>query len=269
LPDIEEDPDVIGVLHSHHSMGAFFSSTDKTKLNPKYPVSIVISSRLDSDEAKLLGFSYEATGFAKLPCGASGQLAYDLEPEDVLEWPFPAIHGFVVDAVFDGLGDCSKARIEVTEIDSFSISKKVEPTCQMGIDPVVSEGFKGAIFGRGGDSIAKLLPPPVSAYTPDITGMVTVKDRRRHRQSDAENYYGRYYQSVEVATRQECSWCKSWENVSEMVDWDGDLYCDDCFEFIESHLDKDELATVAGGLWEDIQWEGREAELAGKQWGHL
>src|SRR2546423_1387749 len=41
LPEFDLESDVVGVIHSHHKLGAFFSTTDKTKLNLRFPMSIV------------------------------------------------------------------------------------------------------------------------------------------------------------------------------------------------------------------------------------
>ncbi len=41
--DATDLSDVIGTIHSHHTMGAFFSSTDNEHIAPNHPVSIVVS----------------------------------------------------------------------------------------------------------------------------------------------------------------------------------------------------------------------------------
>ncbi len=38
-----DEPNVIGVIHSHHNMGAFFSGTDDTYINSNYDISIVVA----------------------------------------------------------------------------------------------------------------------------------------------------------------------------------------------------------------------------------
>lgn len=274
LPETREEADLIGVLHSHHSMGAFFSGTDKTKLNPKYDLSIVISSRLDKDEHKVLGFSYEAEGGVKLPCGANGRIKFHIEPENIENWPFWLPFGFKANANFDGLGDCAKAKVERSSEEEFYERVVTTPACDFNLKQVVTVGPKIAAFGRGGDAISKLLPPPVSpvvGWSQSATGSAKVRDRRRHRQGDCENYYGNFYGSVEfdpgdIETRQQCSWCKSWEPVSELFDCEGHLFCDDCYDYL-AELQKLEGAVIAGGYDAEIEWAGRQGELEEKHWG--
>lgn len=275
LSEMVEEADLIGVLHSHHSMGAFFSGTDKTKLNPKYDLSIVISSRLEKDEHKVLGFSYEAEGGVKLPCGVNGRIKFVIEPEGVEDWPVWITRGFKADPKFQGLGDCSKAKVKREDDTAFYETVTTTPTCQLGLQPIVVRGPKIAAFGRGGDAISKLLPAPVSPFKGwqyQSSGTAKVVDKRRHRQPDAENYYGNFYSSVEydpgdIETRQECCWCKSWEPVSELYDCDGELFCNDCYEYLVEWQKLEAEPIVAAGLDLDIEWAGRKGELQEKYWG--
>lgn len=274
IPQMAYDDDLIGPIHSHHSMGAFMSGTDKTKLNPRFDISIVISSRLDNDEAEVLGFSYEAVGHAKLPCGANGHIRYVIQPEGVEDWPFylPPDE-FERDTEMKGLGDCCKAKVEKVEEEVFYETITVTPTCDLGVPPVTVNGPKQAVFGFRSKAISKLLPPPVSLWPTGIKSEgVTVKDRRRLRQGDAENYYGHFYSDVEwdkgeIDTRQECSWCKSWEASSELIEFQDEMYCDDCFDYMFELVSKGEESILAAGYEEDVLWEGREVELAAKIWG--
>lgn len=66
--------DVVGVLHSHHSLGAFFSHTDNTELNPQFKSSIVVSQ----GSTTALGFKYKAEGKVVLPCGSVGKVDFQL-----------------------------------------------------------------------------------------------------------------------------------------------------------------------------------------------
>jgi proteasome lid subunit RPN8/RPN11 len=82
--------DVVGVVHSHHTMGAFFSNTDVTKLNPRFPTSIVIAQLKQGStaEEKLLGFNYKAEGRAPLPCKSIGVVDFTVQPDPMVpEWP--------------------------------------------------------------------------------------------------------------------------------------------------------------------------------------
>lgn len=54
-------PSMVGVIHSHHNMGAFFSSQDEGNVNKHHKLSIVVDS----------GGRYKATIKARVPCGAA------------------------------------------------------------------------------------------------------------------------------------------------------------------------------------------------------
>jgi hypothetical protein len=76
--DITLPDDCVGVMHSHHRMGAFFSHTDDTELNPRFPSSIVVAVADNN-----LGFNYRACGKVVLPCGAMGLVDFDLSIDGV------------------------------------------------------------------------------------------------------------------------------------------------------------------------------------------
>lgn len=85
--DVDYDKGYVCVLHSHHSMGAFFSGTDNTRLNPKFPSSIVVSTRIESVNGVHLGFEYKAEGKVLLPCGQLGIVPMLVEVGDIESWP--------------------------------------------------------------------------------------------------------------------------------------------------------------------------------------
>lgn len=102
------DPEVVGVLHSHHSMMARFSTTDDTTFNTRFPLSIVVSQLgyfAKAEASMLLGFDYSAEGRAYLPCGALGVVKYTLLPDPmVADWPIKAEAS--LQGVNGPLGDC-------------------------------------------------------------------------------------------------------------------------------------------------------------------
>ena len=55
----ENIKDIIGVMHSHNTMGAFFSSTDDDYINSNHSLSLVVSSK-----------GLKGTARFKAPCGA-------------------------------------------------------------------------------------------------------------------------------------------------------------------------------------------------------
>jgi hypothetical protein len=56
--------DCVGVIHSHHTMGAFHSSTDQDYVDKNFPVSITVAS----NKAEL---TYDAVCYTRTPCGKS------------------------------------------------------------------------------------------------------------------------------------------------------------------------------------------------------
>jgi proteasome lid subunit RPN8/RPN11 len=90
-------PEVVGVVHSHHSMDAAFSTIDDSTLNPRFPLSIVVArnSHTSTDSEKLFGFNYQAEGRVPLPCGSIGIIAYLAVPSPMLDiWPEVAEFGY-------------------------------------------------------------------------------------------------------------------------------------------------------------------------------
>lgn len=86
--DIVLPADCVGVMHSHHRMGAFFSSTDTNELNPRFPSSIVVAVSTNN-----LGFDYRACGKVQLPCGAMGLVDFWLAVEGVERFAVEPVRG--------------------------------------------------------------------------------------------------------------------------------------------------------------------------------
>ena len=68
----------VGVIHSHHSMGAFHSATDKGHVDKNFPVSIVVARGTDGE------LTFNTTCVKDTPCGKTlsldGEVHY-LQPE--------------------------------------------------------------------------------------------------------------------------------------------------------------------------------------------
>lgn len=66
----------IGVIHSHHKMGAFHSGTDQTHVDRNYPISITVAKGTDN-------LTFDAKSCTKTPCGKpvalTGEVKY-LQP---------------------------------------------------------------------------------------------------------------------------------------------------------------------------------------------
>lgn len=141
-------PDVVGVVHSHHTMGAFFSNTDDTKLNPRFPTSIVVAQPKyqTNNEGKLLGFAYKAEGRVPLPCGSIGIVDFTALPDPMVdEWPISAEPKFHKPQLDKTLYYCPHTKVEAKGINQSTTTKcgitKVEATA--------------AVFGRNGDKFIK------------------------------------------------------------------------------------------------------------------
>src|SRR5687767_10262531 len=78
IPEQTIADDVVGVMHSHHHMGAFFSGTDERSLNPRFPSSVVVAIANNN-----LGFAYKAEGKVVLPCGSIGRVEFRVGVRDV------------------------------------------------------------------------------------------------------------------------------------------------------------------------------------------
>lgn len=138
---------VVGVVHSHHEMFCAFSTTDTAKLNPRFPVSIVIAQlKANSDAiAKLFGFQAYAEGHATLPCGRLGTIPFRLYPQPLPKgWPQRAQCGFKRLPRYTNPG-CDHVNEEVRGF-------KVKVTSECGL---VSTQPRTAMFGRDGKGFMK------------------------------------------------------------------------------------------------------------------
>ncbi len=134
--------DVVGVLHSHHRMGAFFSGTDINELNPYFKTSIVVAQ----GDKTALGFKYLAEGKVTLPCGSIGRIAFRLAITDSPYWPVAVVREH--DKNNNGLGDCDQVTVTETETDVEVVKAKVTPEA-CGLHVTVKTE-KPAVFGDVG-----------------------------------------------------------------------------------------------------------------------
>jgi proteasome lid subunit RPN8/RPN11 len=130
--------DIVGVVHSHHSFGAFFSYTDNTELNTRFPVSIVVARPRQSskDEFYSLGFDYKAEGKVVLPCGSVGKVDYYVVPD-----PLPKNWTPIAPANFENpktgsIGDCSKHTSRLTKVH-----EEVKTKCGLAFTRVLPSIF--------------------------------------------------------------------------------------------------------------------------------
>lgn len=153
---------LVGVLHSHHRMGAHFSTGlggDKGPdgVNNTFPMSIVISSNYDnSEEYILLGFSYEAEIKFDLPCGSLGMCKAHIIPKGDKDWPSEwIIVRPITTGVHRNLGDCDNYG---PSSDSTKYLIRREAIC--GVEELEHKPRQGAVFGLNGEAITKKLPEP-------------------------------------------------------------------------------------------------------------
>lgn len=180
--DIEEHPieeDVVGVIHSHHGMGAFFSQTDVDTLNPNYPVSIVVAQYEKDPKSfkhpqhlfseRVFGWNFMAVGKITLPCGSLGEIRYDLVPYDeedgarIEGWNYE-LAGMKVplDSLVDGKilqNHCPVSEVEVR--DGFVEVRKAP--CGIQGKPVEAVGFWGSLEQLRGD--LEIYKPKVETVT--------------------------------------------------------------------------------------------------------
>jgi hypothetical protein len=152
------DDAVVGVMHSHHKMGAFFSGTDNTELNPFFKSSIVIAQAKTA-----LGFAYKAEGKVVLPCGSIGSIPFFLKVTDSERWNAVEKHEYDGKA---GFGDCDQAVEEVTETETETITKKVAPEpCGLSSEDKAERAF---VFGcAGGEQLLTEIKAQSVGHAPD------------------------------------------------------------------------------------------------------
>lgn len=168
IGEVEMTEDIVGVIHSHHSMGAFFSGTDTRQLNPRFPISIVVAQKAN----QYLGFSYKATGKFTLPCGAQGEQAFLIQPikaDGTVAGP--VIASMTVEPDGTELGDC----VNFSEVEGDAYQAGWEAECG-----IRETGLRAEAFGVG-ESLIQLIGiiPAVTYVPPPITkGGYSVTDRR-------------------------------------------------------------------------------------------
>lgn len=164
LPEGDEPERVVGVIHSHHGMGATFSGIDWATLNNRFWSSIVISYALDEvtdNERWWCGFDYEAVAQVKLPCGSLGMVEVEMEvvggPEGTFQSKAIKRGKSELTSWVDDAGDCPNTRVEM--IDDWRASWEME----CGLEIANSSPIQGAL----GETTALLSElPPAKVWKP-------------------------------------------------------------------------------------------------------
>ncbi len=143
---------VVGVCHSHHGMGATFSGTDHNELNPNFPFSIVISYNATDEESVMLGWSYQATGKVKLPCGSVGYVDFKVDVDDCVEWASPEIVVGQHQGPVKDFGNCQSQ--SVVRVSTLWQQRQAACGLQTGApEPIPS------VFGQTAEIVPKLPAP--------------------------------------------------------------------------------------------------------------
>lgn len=168
--DVREN--LVGVVHSHNSMTATFSSQDLAYdgFCSNYPMSIVISTKVQTNaskdtklEAVLLGFAYEAVARIKLPCGARGRAYFEVHPLGIEDWPISSVAKeppSLKEA--KSLGDCQ--RWEAGKGSDRYYVNRVAKCGTVEKETLVRQ----AIFGSNAEEQLAMLPRPVLKVTSKV-----------------------------------------------------------------------------------------------------
>lgn len=165
----------VGALHSHHSMGAYFSSKDIGDYNKKFGCSIVISTKFDTDEGKVLGFEYEAVGKVLMGCGTLGLWPMRIVPIDrstrqvVEDWPEEWIQ-LKDDVEGADLGDCPKQEW------TYPSTVKIAAKAACGLE---DSYLAVRAFGDAPSTITPLLPKALPLQPSKVSGGAR-RGRRRY-----------------------------------------------------------------------------------------
>lgn len=183
-------PHIVGVVHSHHKMGAFFSGGDKAKegVNSTFPMSIVISSAYTEmeEEAILLGFNYDAELKYDAPCGSLLIAKAKVIPRGVEDWPFrwPPVIPTMGGAV-SSLHDCDNHKLEeVSQADRFKYTVRRSSKCGL---VTLTTGPRNAVFGANGQPILEKLPPATREFTGG--GVIHVQGMSKKERKRARKWY--------------------------------------------------------------------------------
>lgn len=167
------EPDDVVVFHSHHGMGAFWSGTDLSELNPRYPASIVVANLGSSSNTsgaqshENFGFDCKSTAVVTLPCGKLGRVEGWVASAEALElwmtYGMPLEDGEIFLA--DGVDHTKTMHNCVDKMDeSFKYTRSIFPSCINDIAEqdqylVTLDEPIEQIYGRSDELVAQLPKP--------------------------------------------------------------------------------------------------------------
>lgn len=184
IAEFDLEPDDVGVIHCHPgNIGVFFSRTDKTTLNPRFPISIVVGP----ENKAYLGFAYEGTGKVVLPCGATGEIEFKIQPTC---GPIVNEISLVTHKESD-LGDCTK--VTNNALDHFHVA--YSSACGLSEAPAL----KANAFGQDKtllDQVDKLARPIVVGLGWGIQGDHKYSSKDFHKSNHKKESKGGYLSSL-------------------------------------------------------------------------
>lgn len=153
---------IVGIVHSHHSMGAFFSGTDRGDdgVNARFPVSIVVSSKMNHPIEKNMGFGFQAEGRVILECGSIAVVSFLVAPLNTKGWPYDSTIVRSSDLKFTdkavhSIGDCDNHTLSATS-NMFQAQKRGK--CELHEkEPLI----RPYVFGKNAQPIVSRLPKPL------------------------------------------------------------------------------------------------------------
>lgn len=153
---------IVGIVHSHHSMGAFFSGTDRGEdgVNARFPCSIVISSKMKHPIEYTMGFGFEAEGRVVLKCGSIAVVKFGVAPlKDDKDWPYSNEVLRDSDLVFKdkevhSIGDCDNFSLSAA---SNKYQSQKAGKCDLHEKDLLVRPY---VFGKNGNPILERLPKP-------------------------------------------------------------------------------------------------------------
>lgn len=274
--DITLPEDCVGVMHSHHHMGAFFSRTDREELNPRFPSSIVVAIGYGN-----LGFNYQACGKVVLPCGALGLVDFGLAIVEDAKFAAEPIRGQHVELdpkSKDALKGCTRRAYGEHPEDSYLALDQTQ--CGLTIGETVERPL---VFGMDGSQLLAAVQSMTrerpdrrlpAHYSGSQTGFVRVTDEGQtgNGKGGKKGKKGKYSARKNGLVKLErptppqgysvtgnCDDCGFKERltfIAETRDW----LCDDCIEWLakaaedQSSDDRtvvvtDQMDEMLGGGW--------------------
>lgn len=176
IDEIDLTPADICVFHSHHGMGAFFSNTDHTQLNPRFPASVVVAELGANPPSELetaYGFAYQGTAVVTLPCKSLGRVSADLvNPMAVVDWKFEEGHGSDEVEWTEGGTDVSNFENRTVATHGLTQTKTGDCPHVKTTTLTMSDGVVDKVYGRKSVACRDYITPSIDEIVmlPNVFG---------------------------------------------------------------------------------------------------